>query len=212
MAHESAATWVMAAQAAKAARDSELQDARQRAATTEAEAQAKWFLTRIKTGAPQALVRGMTDNSGETAAREELAGAHAHRPAPDRRPARARVLRARRRDVRRVGLQLGWVAPDRRQAGRTLRARVHRAAPVHRLDLRLPRPRRRRRHRHGPPQRHLGRHRARSPQRASPARRATRSASSSSSPASRCGRQPPQRRPRSSSRRSCSPSPVSASS
>ena len=54
---ESAITWVMAAQAAKAARDKELLSL----ATdcqTETELQAKWFTTRIKTGAPQALVVG----------------------------------------------------------------------------------------------------------------------------------------------------------
>jgi len=48
---------VMAAQAAKAARDKELLSL----ATdcqTEVETQAKWFTTRIKTGAPQALVVG----------------------------------------------------------------------------------------------------------------------------------------------------------
>ena len=47
----------MAAQAAKAARDKELLSL----ATdcqTETEPQAKWFTTRIKTGAPQALVVG----------------------------------------------------------------------------------------------------------------------------------------------------------
>jgi hypothetical protein len=54
---ETAITWVMAAQAAKAARDKELLSL----ATdcqTETELQAKWFTTRIKTGAPQALVVG----------------------------------------------------------------------------------------------------------------------------------------------------------
>jgi hypothetical protein len=54
---ETAITWVMAAQAAKAARDKELLSL----ATdcqTEVETQAKWFTTRIKTGAPQALVVG----------------------------------------------------------------------------------------------------------------------------------------------------------
>ena len=54
---ETAITWVMAAQAAKAARDKELlllaTDCQ-----TETELQAKWFTTRIKTGAPQALVVG----------------------------------------------------------------------------------------------------------------------------------------------------------
>jgi hypothetical protein len=52
---ETAVTWVMAEQAAKAARDKELLSV----ATdcqTETDAQAKWFTTRIKTGAPQALV------------------------------------------------------------------------------------------------------------------------------------------------------------
>jgi hypothetical protein len=56
-AQEAALTWVMAGQAAKAARDQELLTL----ATdcqSEPEVQAKWFLTRIKTGAPQALVVG----------------------------------------------------------------------------------------------------------------------------------------------------------
>ena len=56
-AQESAITWVMAAQAAQAARDQELLTL----ATdclSEAEIQAKWFTTRIKTGAPQTLVVG----------------------------------------------------------------------------------------------------------------------------------------------------------
>jgi hypothetical protein len=54
---EAAMTWVMAGQAAKALRDKELLSL----ATdcqTETELQGKWFTTRIKTGAPQALVVG----------------------------------------------------------------------------------------------------------------------------------------------------------
>jgi hypothetical protein len=54
-AHESALTWVMAAQAAKAARDQELL-ALATECQSETEMQAKWLTTRIKTGAPQALV------------------------------------------------------------------------------------------------------------------------------------------------------------
>jgi hypothetical protein len=56
-AQECAITWVMASQAAKAARDEQLLTL----ATeyqSETEVQAKWFTTRIKTGAPQALVVG----------------------------------------------------------------------------------------------------------------------------------------------------------
>jgi hypothetical protein len=52
---ETAITWVMVAQAAKATRDRDLLTL----ATdcqTETELQGKWFTTRIKTGAPQALV------------------------------------------------------------------------------------------------------------------------------------------------------------
>jgi hypothetical protein len=45
----------MAAQAAKAARDQELL-ALATECQSETEMQAKWFTTRIKTGAPQALV------------------------------------------------------------------------------------------------------------------------------------------------------------
>ena len=55
--HELATTWVMAAQAAKGARDQELLTLAADC-QSEAEMQAKWFLTRIKTGAPQALVVG----------------------------------------------------------------------------------------------------------------------------------------------------------
>ena len=54
---ECSLTWTMASQAAKAARDEELL----RVATdaqSETELQAKWFTTRIKTAAPQALVVG----------------------------------------------------------------------------------------------------------------------------------------------------------
>jgi hypothetical protein len=55
LAHEVAATWTMALQAAKAARDADLKKvAHDR--HTETETQATWFLTRIKTSAPQALV------------------------------------------------------------------------------------------------------------------------------------------------------------
>lgn len=54
-AQECATTWTMAAQAAKAARDQELLTVAAEA-QSETEIQAKWFLTRIKTGAPQALV------------------------------------------------------------------------------------------------------------------------------------------------------------
>jgi hypothetical protein len=56
-AQESAITWVMASQAAKAVRDEELL-ALATAGQSETEGQAKWFMTRIKTGAPQALVVG----------------------------------------------------------------------------------------------------------------------------------------------------------
>jgi hypothetical protein len=54
-AQESVATWVMVSQAAKAARDQELLSVATEC-HSEAEGQAKWFMTRIKTGAPQALV------------------------------------------------------------------------------------------------------------------------------------------------------------
>ena len=57
MANAVAITWAMALQAAKALRDSELLDVAS-SCHTEAETQANWFLTRIKTGAPQALVVG----------------------------------------------------------------------------------------------------------------------------------------------------------
>jgi hypothetical protein len=62
-AQECAITWTMAAQAAKAARDQELLTV----ATdgqSQAEIQAKWFTTRIKTGAPQALVVGGPSRAG----------------------------------------------------------------------------------------------------------------------------------------------------
>lgn len=55
--HETAVTWLMAEQAAKAARDEELL-AVATDCQSEAQSQAKWVLTRIKTGAPQALVVG----------------------------------------------------------------------------------------------------------------------------------------------------------
>ena len=57
MANAVAVTWTMALQAAKALRDSELKDVAG-SCHTEAETQANWFLTRIKTGAPQALAVG----------------------------------------------------------------------------------------------------------------------------------------------------------
>jgi hypothetical protein len=57
MANAVAVTWAMALQAAKALRDSELKDVAS-SCHTEAETQANWFLTRIKTGAPQALTVG----------------------------------------------------------------------------------------------------------------------------------------------------------
>jgi hypothetical protein len=56
-AQESAITWVVASQAAKAARDQELLTLATEC-QSETEVQAKWFTTRIKTGAPQALVVG----------------------------------------------------------------------------------------------------------------------------------------------------------
>jgi hypothetical protein len=52
---ENAITWVMAVQAAKAARDQELLSLATEC-HAETDAQAKWLMTRIKTGAPQALV------------------------------------------------------------------------------------------------------------------------------------------------------------
>jgi hypothetical protein len=54
---EVAMTWVMASQAAKAARDQELLTLASEC-QSEVEVQAKWFTTRIKTGAPQTLVVG----------------------------------------------------------------------------------------------------------------------------------------------------------
>jgi hypothetical protein len=54
---ESAITWVMASQAAQAARDEELKLLAAEC-HSEIDMQSKWFLTRIKTGAPQALVVG----------------------------------------------------------------------------------------------------------------------------------------------------------
>jgi hypothetical protein len=52
---EAATTWTMAAQAAKASRDPDLLGLAT-ASQSETEAHGKWFTTRIKTGAPQALV------------------------------------------------------------------------------------------------------------------------------------------------------------
>jgi hypothetical protein len=54
-AQENAITWVMVSQAAKAARDQELLTLATEC-HSQTEVQAKWFTTRIKTGAPQALV------------------------------------------------------------------------------------------------------------------------------------------------------------
>jgi hypothetical protein len=56
-AQEGATTWVMAAQAAKAVRDEELLTLASEC-QSETELHAKWLLTRIKTGAPQALTLG----------------------------------------------------------------------------------------------------------------------------------------------------------
>jgi hypothetical protein len=56
-AEECGITWVMAGQAAQAARDAELLEL-VRACHPEVAIQAKWFVTRIKTAAPQALVAG----------------------------------------------------------------------------------------------------------------------------------------------------------
>jgi hypothetical protein len=55
VAHGVAVTWAMALQAGRAARDAELVEVASDA-HTEADTQARWFLTRIKVGAPQALV------------------------------------------------------------------------------------------------------------------------------------------------------------
>jgi hypothetical protein len=56
-AEECSITWVMAGQAAQAARDEELL-ALVRECHPETEIQVKWFVTRIKTASPQALVVG----------------------------------------------------------------------------------------------------------------------------------------------------------
>lgn len=56
-AEETSITWVMAGQAAQAARDQELLDV-VRACHQETEIQVKWFVTRIKVASPQALVVG----------------------------------------------------------------------------------------------------------------------------------------------------------
>ena len=54
-AQEDAITWLMLSQAAKAARDQDLLTVATEC-HSEIDGQAKWFTTRIKTGAPQALV------------------------------------------------------------------------------------------------------------------------------------------------------------
>jgi hypothetical protein len=54
-AQENAAAWVMVSQAAKATRDRELLTLAAEC-HSQTEVQAKWFMGRIKTGAPQALV------------------------------------------------------------------------------------------------------------------------------------------------------------
>jgi hypothetical protein len=56
-AEECSITWVMAGQAAQAARDRELLDV-VRTCHQETEIQVKWFVTRIKVASPQALVVG----------------------------------------------------------------------------------------------------------------------------------------------------------
>jgi hypothetical protein len=56
-AEEISITWVMAGQAAQAARDAELLDTVTRY-HTETELQVKWLTTRIKVAAPQTLVTG----------------------------------------------------------------------------------------------------------------------------------------------------------
>ncbi|HEY7792552.1 MAG TPA: hypothetical protein VIA10_00945 [Gaiellaceae bacterium] len=56
-AEECSITWVMAGQAAQAARDQELLDV-VRTCHQETEIQVKWFVTRIKVASPQALVVG----------------------------------------------------------------------------------------------------------------------------------------------------------
>jgi hypothetical protein len=56
-AEEASITWVMAGQAAQAARDAPLLEAVTRC-HTETELQVKWLTTRIKVAAPQALVAG----------------------------------------------------------------------------------------------------------------------------------------------------------
>ena len=155
----------MAAQAAKALRDRTCWQLATEC-QSETEAQAKWFTTRIKTGAPQALVRGMTET-----------------PAPRSRP-RTSSRRARVVTLRPIAgpLALGFFGlaaatfvvvgtparlgrADGGEASRPLHPRVHRAAAIHRVALRIPRPRRRRRDRDGPAERHLGRRRARHPHR-----------------------------------------------
>ena len=52
---ECAVTWTMVVQAGQAARDAELLEV-SRECQSQAARHAKWFVTRIKTGAPQALV------------------------------------------------------------------------------------------------------------------------------------------------------------
>jgi hypothetical protein len=54
-AQENAVTWLMISQAAKAAHDQELLSLATEC-HSQTEVQAKWFMSRIKTGAPQALV------------------------------------------------------------------------------------------------------------------------------------------------------------
>ena len=211
LAHEVAVTWTMAAQAAKALRDSDLLKVATRLPHRGRDA-GELVPDPHQDRRPAGARGRMTETPARGAARDELAGRTRSSASPARRPARARVLRPRRRNLRRLRTPARLGRADRREAGRPLRPRVHGAAPVHRLDLRVPRPRRRRRDRHGPPQRHLGRHRPRPPDRAArldeqrarplPPHRGHR----------HVGARLRSARGASSSRRSCSQPPASASS
>ena len=105
-----ATTWVMAAQAAKAARDQRVAVARDRV-PAETEAQAKWFTDQDQDRRAAGARGGMTETPGEKAAREELASRTRVTLRPIAGPLALGFFGLAAATFVMSGLQLGWVEP-----------------------------------------------------------------------------------------------------
>ena len=161
-AQEAAITWMMAVQAAKALRDQELLDARDGLPVRD-RGPGEVVHDQDQDRRPTGARGGMTRDARRERRTRELAPRTGS--CSVRSPGRSRSASSGSPQQRSScpGYSSAGSSRAEATAGRSLHPRLHRPAPIHRVDLRVPRPRRRRRDRDGPAQRDLGSGRARHP-------------------------------------------------